>query len=131
MKMSGNYLLDANVIIDVFRGKPEAINKMRALRIVNIPSIVVGELYYGAYKSNKTVKRILEIEELERTSIVLEITQKTAKIYGEIKNQLKLKGTPIPENDIWIAAIAKEHNFILMTRDRHFEKVDDIALEML
>ncbi len=48
--------------------------------------------------------------------------------YGEIKNLLKEKGKPIPENDIWIAAIAKEHNLVLITKDKHFRLVDDIKI---
>ena len=51
--------------------------------------------------------------------------------YGEIKNSLKEKGKPIPENDIWIAAIAKEHNLVLITKDKHFKLVDDIKIVML
>ena len=45
---------------------------------------------------------------------------------GSIKNRLRKKGTPIPENDIWISAIAKQHDIILVTSDKHFEEVDDL-----
>ena len=49
--------------------------------------------------------------------------------YGKIKTDLQEKGSPIPENDIWIAAIAKEHNFILVTRDIHFNAVQDLQID--
>ena len=54
-----------------------------------------------------------------------------AQHFGTIKSQLKIKGKPIPENDIWIAAIAKQYNLTIITRDDHFKLVDEITLEML
>ena len=131
MRMSGKYLLDSNIIIDIFRGQSGTINKIKEIEIIYIPVIVLGELYYGANKSNQTLKRILEVEELEKKVIILDITKSTAKIYGEIKDQLRSKGKLIPENDIWIAAIAKEHGLPLLTRDGHFKKVDGITIEMI
>ncbi len=49
--------------------------------------------------------------------------------YGEIKDRLRKKGRPIPENDIWIAAIAFQHDLILISRDEHFREVEDLKLE--
>ena len=46
--------------------------------------------------------------------------------YGEIKNALRIKGRPLPENDIWIAALARQHDLMLVTRDTHFEQIDDL-----
>ena len=56
--MTGNYLLDSNIIIDVFRGDPFVIDRVKNILIINIPVPVLGELYYGAYKSSKTAKRL-------------------------------------------------------------------------
>lgn len=126
MRMNGNYLLDSNVIINVFRGDQNAISRTKKITIVHLPVIVIGELFYGAHKSNRTPERISQIEQLEETVIILDITKTTARIYGEIKDQLRTKGRPIPENDIWIAALAKEHDLTLLTEDRHFEQVEDI-----
>ncbi|MEA5574914.1 PIN domain-containing protein [Anabaena sp. UHCC 0451] len=50
----------------------------------------------------------------------------TSRKYGEIKNQLRLKGRPLPENDIWIAAISLQYNLILVTRDAHFQEVENL-----
>jgi tRNA(fMet)-specific endonuclease VapC len=129
--MSGNYLLDSNIVIDIFRGDSETIARVKKINTVYLPVIVIGELYYGANKSNQTPKRVLEIEQLERTVIILDVTKSTARIYGEIKDELRLKGRLIPENDVWIAAIAKEHNLTLLTRDNHFGNVEGIKIEMM
>ncbi len=96
--MNGNYLLDSNIIIDIFRGKPEMIAIVKQINTIYIPVIAVGKLYFCANKSNQPPKRILEIEQLERTAIILDITKSTARIYGKIKDQLRLKGKLIPEN---------------------------------
>jgi len=129
--MSGKYLLDSNIVIDIFRGREETIEQVKLLDSIYIPAIVLGELYYGANKSNQTPKRILEIEQLEQSAIILDVTKATAKVYGKIKDQLREKGKLIPENDIWIAAITKEHNLTLITRDHHFEHVDTIKVDLL
>lgn len=129
--MNGKYLFDANVIIDVFRGKMSTIEKVKDINLVYIPAIVLGELYYDANKSNQTDKRKIEIEELEKNVTVLNVSQTTAHIYGEIKNILRGLGKPIPENDIWIAAIAKEYDLILITRDKHFNHIKSIRIQQL
>lgn len=127
--MRGENLLDSNIIIDLFRGDQKTIDWIKGINEVILPVIVIGELYFGAQKSNHTLRRLQEIERLEEIATILDITKSTARIYGEIKDQLRVKGLPIPENDIWIAAIAKEHNLILHTKDKHFENVDGISIE--
>ncbi len=98
--MSGNrYLLDANVIIDVFRGDAKAIDRMQRIEEVYVPAIVIGELYFGANKSNQVQRRVAEIEQLEEMVTVLDVNAITAQLYGKIKSQLYIKGRPIPEND--------------------------------
>jgi tRNA(fMet)-specific endonuclease VapC len=61
------------------------------------------------------------IEEFIAKNTVLECNTQTSRIYGEIKNQLRLKGRPLPENDIWIAAMSLQYNLILVTRNAHFQ----------
>lgn len=115
-------------MINIFRNDLETIERVSQLRTIYIPVIVLGELYYGANKSNQTPKRTLEIEQLKRRVNLLEVTEKTAEKYGEIKDQLRQKGKPIPENDIWIAAIAKETGLPLLTSDKHFQEVEGIQI---
>jgi tRNA(fMet)-specific endonuclease VapC len=53
---------------------------------------------------------------------------KQLNTYGEVKNALRLKGHPIPENDIWIAAVAHQHDLTLVTRDTHFDEIDNLKI---
>ena len=128
IRMNGNYILDANIVIDIFRGHKKTIEQVSKMLNVYVPVIVLGELYYGANKSNKTQQRILEIRALEYKVNILRVNKKTANIYGKIKDQLRQKGKPIPENDIWIAAISKETGFTLVTRDKHFTNVAGLTI---
>jgi tRNA(fMet)-specific endonuclease VapC len=96
---------------------------------VFVPSIALGELYYGARKSSRVEENIGRINDLAASSVVLVCSIETARQYGEIKNRLRQKGHPIPENDIWIAAIAMQNDLILVARDAHFEEVDGLEVE--
>lgn len=107
------------------------VEKIEKLEEVYIPVTVVGELYFGAFKSQKVEKNLESISTLLGTSTVLEDSVETAKVYGEIKNSLKQKGRPIPENDIWIAAIAKYNALTLLTKDEHFNEVADLSVDFL
>ncbi len=95
-----------------------------------MPSIAIGELYYGAWKSQRVQENLGCIDELVGGSIVLGCGIEVARRYGEIKNVLRLKGRPIPENDLWIAAIALEHALTLVTRDAHFNEVATLRAEI-
>ena len=128
--MNGRYLLDTYIIIDLFRGDPETVSRIKLLRRLHVPVIALGELYFGANKSRKTSARMLEIEHLEQVVIVEAITRETARVYGELKEQLLRQGTMIPENDIWIAATAILGQFILVTRDRHFLNIEELQVEL-
>ncbi|MDX2069583.1 MAG: type II toxin-antitoxin system VapC family toxin [Haliscomenobacter sp.] len=128
--MSGKrYLLDSNIIIDVFRGESKTVERISLTQKLFVPVIVIGELYYGAYKSNQIARRIAEVKQLEELVTILNVTPVTSQLYGEIKQRLYAKGKPIPENDIWIAAIAIEHGLVLITRDKHFEEVEGVVIE--
>jgi tRNA(fMet)-specific endonuclease VapC len=124
-------ILDSNIVIDLFRNDLHTIEKVKNISRVYIPVIVLGELYYGANLSNQLNKRLEEIEGFSVKVILLDCTKETAKIYGEIKAYLRNKGTKIPENDIWIAAIARQHKLTLLTNDKHFDYVKGIKIEKL
>jgi len=66
----------------------------------------------------------------DSSEIFVPCNAETAKKYGEIKNRLKEKGHPIPENDIWIAAIAQQYALTLVTRDAHFEGIENLKIEV-
>jgi len=69
---------------------------------------------------------LARIDEFAANSIVLALDSETARQYGDVKNKLRLKGQPLPENDIWIAALALQHNLTLATRDRHFQEMEGL-----
>ena len=93
---------------------------------VFIPSIVIGELYYGANKSQRVQENLTKIKNFIINNVILSCDANTSRYYGEVKNNLRLKGSPLPENDIWIAAITIQYNLILVTRDAHFNEVENI-----
>ncbi|WP_244997469.1 PIN domain-containing protein [Richelia sinica] len=98
--MNGRYLLDTNIIIAFFADEIAVKNNLSQTNEVFIPSIAVGELCYGARKSSRSKENLERIEELIAKNTVLECNTETSRIYGEIKNQLRLKSRPLPENDI-------------------------------
>lgn len=129
--MSGSYILDSNIIIDIFRADKLILEKVKTFERIYIPVTVLGELYFGAYKSSRTEDHLLQINRLKEVVNILDITEKTTILYGEIKNKLKQRGRPIPENDIWIAAITQEFGYPLVTRDKHFSHILDLEVIML
>lgn len=124
--MSGRYLLDTNIIIALFADEIVVKNNLAQATEVFITSIAIGELYYGASKSRRVQANLTRIDELVSSSTVLVCDAETAREYGEVKNKLRLKGRPLPENDIWIAAVALQHNLVLVTRDAHFQEVENL-----
>ena len=127
MRMNGSYLLDTNIIIAFYDQDPNVLKKITQAKIY-VPSIVIGELWFGAEKSGRKQSNQQQIEALAERVSVLPVTHATSKHYGVIKNALKQKGRPIPENDIWIAAVAQEYELTLVTRDHHFSHVPSAKL---
>lgn len=126
--MNGRYLLDTNILIAYFAGEERIGESLDTAEEVFLPSVAVGELYYGARKSGRPNENLLRIDDLVLTNVVLVCDIETARRYGEIKNALRVKGQPLPENDIWIAALALQHDLTLVTRDGHFAQIEDLAV---
>ncbi len=124
--MNGRFLLDTNIVIAIFANDASIKDSLEKTEEVFVPIIVLGELYYGAHKSSNAEVNIVRINEFARNCSVLTCDTETSRQYGEIKNSLQLKGRPIPENDIWIAAIAKQYETTLVSRDNHFKEIDDL-----
>ena len=124
--MNGKILLDTNIIIALFSGDTTIQNNLARADEVFVPSIAIGELCFGAHKSARAKENLNRIDEFVAANVALECNTETARRYGEIKNTLRVKGHPIPENDIWIAAIAIEHDLTLVTRDTHFDKIENL-----
>jgi tRNA(fMet)-specific endonuclease VapC len=124
--MSGRYLLDTNIIIALFKSEASIINNLVQANEVFVPSIAIGELHYGARKSGRSQKNLDRIDEFVANNTVIECDANTARQYGDVKNRLRIKGRLLPENDVWIAALALQYSLTLVTRDAHFQQVDSL-----
>jgi len=126
--MSGKCLLDTNIVIALFADDAQVKDNLANTEEVFIPSVVIGELFYGAHKSARAKENLVRIDEFASNNIVLGCDAETARVYGEIKDALRIRGHPIPENDIWIAAIAVQHNLTLVSRDGHFNEIENLKV---
>jgi len=95
---------------------------------VYLPLVVLGELLYGVHKSSRPAKGLAQVQEFCRGCIILLPDEKTAEAYGQIKSELSAAGRKIPENDAWIAAVARQQGYPLVTRDRHFSFVSSLNI---
>jgi len=121
---NGRYLLDTGIVASLFRGDAGVRDRTAGAAELFISSITLGELLYGARKSQRTEQELGRIAEFAQVARVLDCDVGTAEVYGRIKTALRLRGRPIPENDIWIAATAIQHELTLAMRDVHFEEVE-------
>jgi tRNA(fMet)-specific endonuclease VapC len=126
--MNGSVLLDTNIIIALFANDVAVTQSLSSAPQVFVPSIVLGELHYGALYSGNPRKNTERVLEFAQNITVLNCDDRTAQVYASIKHALRRKGSPIPENDIWIAAIAVQYTLALATRDAHFDVVDGVSL---
>ena len=125
--MTGNKcLLDTNIIIRSFKERNEIVKRLDEFESVFVSVTVIGELFYGAYKSSNTTKHLNQIKKFLKNCIIIDIDAATSEFYGRVKTALYLKGKPIPGNDIWIAATALQHYLSLFTHDEHFKEIDTI-----
>src|SRR5918911_1643856 len=115
--MSGRFLLDTNIVIALWANDVAVTSQLAVASEVFVPIIVLGELYYGARKSAWSAQNLARIDAFAARSSILVCDLTTAQQYGESKNALRAKGRPIPENDVWIAAVALQYSLTLATRD--------------
>ena len=127
--MNGSFLLDTNVVIAIFAQDAAVHQRLAEASEAFVPSIVLGELYYGARKSTRVQSNVEIVDRFAAASRVLACDSITAQHYGRFKNLLREKGPPIPENDIWIAAITEQHQLTLVSRDAHFNEIEGLPVE--
>ncbi len=115
------------------RGLPEALEEVKKYPHMIVSPIVLGELEAGFLGGSKTQwNRDILGEFLATSSVsVVQITRDTAQRYAAIHRYLRAKGTPVPSNDIWIAASAMEHGATVLTSDRHFLKMPQVITRLL
>ncbi len=121
--------LDTNRLTDLFRGDEALAKQLAACEEVYIPLLVLAELLAGIYGGTRQSHNQARLRGLlmKPTVSILSPGRETAEHYARIFLQLKLAGTPIPDNDLWIAALTLEHDLHLITRDRHFQKIPQLS----
>jgi len=127
--MAGDLLLDTTAVIGLFNKDAAVVAKIGAASQVLVPSAVIGELYYGAFKSWRAAQNTARVDAFVAGNTVVPCDTATARAYGLIKNELRQSGRPIPENDMWVAAVARQHGLTLLTRDQHFGFVKNLTVE--
>lgn len=128
MKAGEPLVLDSCTVIAHFKSDAKAKQLIESAEELYLPLAAYGELYYGALKSEKRQYRLAELKTFLEIVTLAYPTQHIAQTYGELKLQLSLKGLPIPENDLWIAATASLYNLHLVTKDNHFTRIDGLQV---
>jgi tRNA(fMet)-specific endonuclease VapC len=126
--MAGRLILDTNIVIGLINHNGEIDDCIRGYLDIYVPSIVLGELYFGAFRSKKIDFNLEKIDQFIRDASILFVDRTTSLYYGRVKQQLFSNGRPIPDNDIWIAAIALQNNADIATLDRHFDAVENLTV---
>jgi tRNA(fMet)-specific endonuclease VapC len=129
--MAGKLLLDTHVVIALWERNSAVTGHICEYDEVFVPSIAIGELFFGAYRSGRIEDNLARVSDFCRSCVVLAADHATARIYGELKSRLRTTGRPIPENDLWIASIALQHRIPLATRDRHFEEIESLSGQLV
>ena len=116
-------ILDTNALSAIADDAPGIKDVLARASEVVIPTVVLGEYRFGILQSKKrdAYERWLQ-ESLPRFSIFA-IEESTTHFYAAIRRELKNAGKPIPSNDVWIAALTRQHRLPLLSRDRHFDAV--------
>jgi len=127
------YLLDTSAYVGFKRNKVEVVEIIIKAELILFSTIVLGELMFGFRNGTKFEKNMDELNKFMRHEIVklVQIEGITSDRYSRIAAQLKRQGTPIPTNDIWIAAQTMEHGAELITLDKHFETINGLVYTIL
>jgi tRNA(fMet)-specific endonuclease VapC len=126
-------LLDTSAYSAMRRGDQRLAEPLQEASEVFLTSVVIGELVYGFVGGKvreRNLRLLREFLEAERVA-VLPVDEETAERYALIRDYLRREGTPIPTDDLWIAASAAQHGLQLLTLDDHFESVPHILVNYL
>jgi predicted nucleic acid-binding protein len=93
---------------------------------IAIPVIVLGEYKYGFRQSRHKAKYERWLAAVVADCRILALDESTAEEYARIRSELRLAGRPIPANDLWIAALARQHSLKLVSRDIHFDGISGL-----
>ncbi|MFN4032712.1 MAG: PIN domain-containing protein [Fimbriimonadales bacterium] len=125
-------LLDTSVLVPLLRGQETLESRVPSGAVLLLCAPVLAELLIGALRSTRPDLAILGVQQLitQLESPILACDAQTARRYAELETRLRQQGTPIPTNDVWIAAIAWQHELTLATRDLHYQRIPEIEVDM-
>jgi tRNA(fMet)-specific endonuclease VapC len=116
-------ILDTNGLSALADGESTLEPILREAAEVALPVIVLGEFRYGIRQSRDRQRYEQWLTESLGNFRILDVDEATAASYATVRMELKKAGTPIPSNDVWIAALCRQHSLFLLSRDRHFDLV--------
>ena len=116
-------ILDTNALSAAADGDPAVIAVLARVDQTAIPVIVLGEYRHGIAESRNRAEYEAWLTGLLNDCLVFDINEATSHHYADIVLELKRKGKPIPTNDVWIAALCRQHSLPLLSRDRHVDLV--------
>lgn len=122
-------LIDTNIYSLALKGDAEAVNVLKKIDVIGFSAISIGELFSGFKGGSREMKNREELGFFMDSPrvVVHPIDEYTADFYASILNNLKTAGTPVPTNDIWIAAVAFQHGYQLYSKDRHFDLIPGLV----
>lgn len=120
-------ILDTNALSAWVNGQPGIEKPLRSARRLIIPSVVLGEYYFGIRRSRYRVRYEDWLRRFLPLTEIATVTHATASVYADIRLELRRLGAPIPSNDVWIAALARQHAQSLLSNDSHFDLVGGIV----
>ena len=119
-------ILDTNAVSALFVGDPSLAALLAPASRHHLPTVVIGEYRYGLVRSRERGRLAQLLEVLISSSIVLPIDVATTTHYAHVRETLRRQGTPISENDVWIAALARQHGIEVVSRDEHFDHAPEV-----
>ena len=119
-------ILDTNALSAIADGEAAAMELVAGAERVAVPVIVLGEYQLGIAQSRHRATYEIWLREWIAAVTVFDVDERTMLSYASIGLELKRKGSPIPTNDLWIAALCRQHSLPLLSRDRHFDLVSGI-----
>ncbi len=126
--MAVKLALDTNRYVDLCRGHADVVRLLEEAEAVYVPFVVVAELRagFGIGTRGPANERVLQLF-LTKTGVhTLYASDATTRAYAGLYRQLRKQGTPIPTNDLWIAALVVEHGLALYSRDQHFSHLPQL-----
>jgi len=119
-------ILDTNALSAVADGEDSAIELVARVERLAVPVIVLGEYRLGIAQSHQKASYESWLRQWIAAVLVLDIDEETTRSYAAIGLELKKTGRPIPVNDLWVAALCRQHSLPLLSRDRHFDLVSGL-----